>query len=278
MIESKLTSLQKILLNIGEKKASQRILKLALTAMTYQELESLMEEEIKNMQATMNPSSIQPATNISTLEDIQEMFEAEEKKYTSQNMQDTPTPPAENNVTPTITQNNNSRPPATEPQITTSGKPKALVFGNSIAGGLGLAFKSRLSGAYDVTLDYNEGWNDSRLAAKLQQTYTPEQFNRVFLFVGGNSGVADTSGDINKMINYFGAGKVTVVLMPVCSSTSDAKCSRVGQDMLRTNQMNQSGIGVKAEWVIAGPEDFTPDRVHIKPNSPAANDLASKLT
>jgi hypothetical protein len=180
---------------------------------------------------------------------------------------------------PTIETRQNQNISTNRPTFSTGNK--ALIYGNSIAGGLGLAFKSALEGiGYNVKVDYHEGYNDSRLFSTAK-TIEGGPWDHVVLFVGGNAGVP-TPGPINNLIDFFGKDKTTIILMPVNlddlgeGKDKNGKNKR-GSEMLSVNQANQAAISLPSYWAEGKMGDFTSDKIHMKPGSPAASRLVSQV-
>ena len=154
---------------------------------------------------------------------------------------------------------------------------KALVFGHSQSGGMGLDMVAALKGlGFAVTRKTHNGANDAALIKDLPDLGDPSQFDRVFLYAGGNSD-DPTVGQIKQLVDHFGAAKTVVILPPVNVGRDPAKVAA----QRAKNKGNFDGLqgyvpvySIEAEYA-----DFTSntDHVHLRAGSKPSKDLVSQI-
>ncbi len=146
---------------------------------------------------------------------------------------------------------------------------KAFIYGHSQTGGMGLdAEKALKKAGYAVERITRVGYGDGKLLKEAPST----DADLVVLFAGGNTDTANPTA-IRSLVDHFGQGRTLVVLSPVCSAYAKA-------DALRArNAGNVAGLGtyVRVYSVEAGPEEFQPDKIHMKAGSPSSTKLAQRI-
>lgn len=154
---------------------------------------------------------------------------------------------------------------------------KALIFGHSQSGGMGLDMVAALKGlGFDVKRKTHNGANDAALIKDLPDLGDPVQYDRVFLYAGGNSD-DPTVDQIKQLVNHFGADRTAVILPPV----------NVGRDPTKVaaqrvkNKGNFDGLQgfVPVYSIEADYADFTSntDHVHLRAGSKPSVDLVAKV-
>lgn len=147
---------------------------------------------------------------------------------------------------------------------------RVLIFGHSQSGGMGLDLERMLRGlGYDVTRKTVNGANDRAL--RLQVPSGP--WDRVYLYAGGNSDSPSVE-DIRSLIGFFGGNRTVVILPP--TNTGDA----VRLSMMRAkNAGNAAGLRglVRVYAIEAGPHEFGPDGIHMRPGAPSSVALATRI-
>jgi hypothetical protein len=144
---------------------------------------------------------------------------------------------------------------------------KALIYGHSQAGGVGLGLKSALkSVGYDVNLVIKNSANDSRLLREIGDAGDPKQYDKVYLFVGGNSPYIPKVDLISSMINLFGPEKTSIVLPP--TNIDKYKVADIGS----RNKANKEGIlqrfgGVVKVYIPYGHSNDFSDGIHMNHNA-----------
>lgn len=127
-----------------------------------------------------------------------------------------------------------------------SGKGKrALIYGHSQAGGIGLGLKAALkSKGYDVNLVIKNGANDSRLIREIGDVGDPKSYDLVFLFVGGNGPYVPNPEKIATIINFFDPSKTSIVLPPLNLDAIDKATGKKNEELGPgpRNRANRDGI------------------------------------
>ena len=147
---------------------------------------------------------------------------------------------------------------------------KALIYGHSQSGGMGLDLEKGLKKAgVSVKRITNVGYNDVKL---LKAAPAQVDADFVFLYAGGNSDKAEPEA-IRKLVDHFGKQRTFVVLGPV--STAHAK----GDLWRERNKGNVEGLKgyVPVYSVEAGAKEFWPDKLHMKPGAPTSVKLAQQI-
>jgi hypothetical protein len=147
---------------------------------------------------------------------------------------------------------------------------KALIYGHSQSGGMGLDLEKGLKKAgVAVKRITNVGYNDAKL---LKAAPAQVDADFVFLYAGGNSDTADPEA-IRKLVDHFGKQRTFVVLGPV--STAHAK----GDLWRERNKGNVEGLKgyVPVYSVEAEAKEFWPDKLHMKPGAPTSVKLAQQI-
>ena len=154
---------------------------------------------------------------------------------------------------------------------------KALVFGHSQSGGMGLDMVAALKKlGFDVKRKTHNGANDAALLKDLPDLGDPAQYDRVFLYAGGNSD-DPTVDQIKKLVDTFGASKTVVILPPVNVGRDPAKV----EAQRAKNKGNFDGLQgyVPVYSIEADYADFTSntDHVHLRAGSKPSVDLVAKV-
>lgn len=154
---------------------------------------------------------------------------------------------------------------------------KALVFGHSQSGGMGLDMVAALKAlGFDVKRKTHNGANDKALIADLPELGDPAQYDRVFLYAGGNSD-DPTVDQIKALVNHFGAAKTVVILPPVNTGRDPAKVAA----QRAKNKGNYDGLlgFVPVYSIEADYADFTSntDHVHLRAGSKPSKDLVATV-
>lgn len=152
---------------------------------------------------------------------------------------------------------------------------KALVYGHSQSGGMGLDLVKQLRAAGIETQRVTHvGYTDKKLiAARADVTGGP--FDVVVLYAGGNSS-KPTPADIIELARSFPSARVSVVLPPV---NTDRESSAVAalRDKVAGNKAGAEQAGLKVYTVEAGGSQFWPDKVHMRPGAAASVQLAKTI-
>ena len=154
---------------------------------------------------------------------------------------------------------------------------KALVYGHSQSGGMGLDLEKALKKAgYSVTRVTKVGWNDAKLVQ-----YLPElpagPYDRVFLYVGGNSD-APTPTAIGQLVQAFD-GKAVVILPPVNTERTKKGGAEATAALVAKNEGNRAALAgkVRVYTFSGGLSDFEPDQIHMRPGSAASKAAAQAI-
>jgi hypothetical protein len=154
---------------------------------------------------------------------------------------------------------------------------KALIFGHSQSGGMGLDMVAALKGlGFDVKRKTHNGANDAALIKDLPDLGDPAQYDRVFLYAGGNSD-NPTVDQIKQLVNHFGVSKTVVILPPVNVGRKPDKV----EAQRAKNKGNFDGLQgfVPVYSIEADYADFTSntDHVHLRAGSKPSVDLVAKV-
>ena len=156
---------------------------------------------------------------------------------------------------------------------------KALIFGHSQSGGLGLELARVLKKAkVDVTRVTKVGWNDAKLLGYLPSV-PKGPYKYVFLYVGGNSD-NPTPVQINKLVEHFktAGADVSVILPPVNTERTKKGGATATAALRAKNAGNRKGIVDVRVYEIEGTNaDFEPDQIHMRASSAASKTLAQKM-
>lgn len=154
---------------------------------------------------------------------------------------------------------------------------KALIYGHSQAGGLGLGLKSALTSlGYEVNLVVKSGANDDVLLSGIKNVGDPNEYDKVYLFVGGNWPKVPKVDAISSMVNFFGPKKTAVILPP--TNTDENEVAAEGT----RNKKNKDGIiqkfgGIVKVYIPYGKtEEFT-DGIHMRNGSAGSKRLIQDL-
>lgn len=147
---------------------------------------------------------------------------------------------------------------------------KALVYGHSQSGGMGLDFVKLLKQqGYEVTRVTKSGWSDKQLQGGIPDlTGDPAQYDRVFYFGGANpkqSKEATTQTILENAAQLGGTGKVTVILAPYNQEKElpDVLSDRTTRGIFYEEALRQAGYRVYRPLFPASM--FWGDRIHVKP-------------
>ena len=154
---------------------------------------------------------------------------------------------------------------------------KALIFGHSQSGGMGLDMVAALKGlGFAVTRKTHNGANDAALIKYLPEVGDPVQYDRVFLYAGGNSD-DPTVDQIKQLVNHFGADRTAVILPPVNVGRKPDKV----EAQRAKNKGNFDGLQgfVPVYSIEADYANFTSntDHVHLRAGSKPSVDLVAKV-
>jgi hypothetical protein len=142
---------------------------------------------------------------------------------------------------------------------------------------MGLDMVAALKGlGFDVKRKTHNGANDAALIKDLPDLGDPVQYDRVFLYAGGNSD--DPSVDqIKQLVNHFGADRTAVILPPVNVGRKPDKV----EAQRAKNKGNFDGLQgfVPVYSIEADYADFTSntDHVHLRAGSKPSVDLVTKV-
>ena len=152
---------------------------------------------------------------------------------------------------------------------------KALVYGHSQSGGMGLDLAKALAKAgIDVERVTHVGYTDKKLI-NARKDIKSGPFDLVFLYAGGNSN-KPTPNDIVELARTFPSARVSVVLPPV-NVDRDAQAVAALREKNAGNKAGVSAAGLKVYTVEAHASDFWPDKIHMRPKSAASVELANKI-
>lgn len=155
---------------------------------------------------------------------------------------------------------------------------KALIYGHSQSGGMGLDLEKALKKAgFAVTRATRVGKNDKWLLAHVKEV-PAGPYDQVFLYVGGNSD-NPTSNEIMGLVNTFGADRTVAILPPVNRERSKKGGDEAIAALRAKNMGNFKAIGnsVRTYMTEGGNADFEPDQIHMRPGSTPSKDLAQKI-
>lgn len=156
---------------------------------------------------------------------------------------------------------------------------KALIYGHSQSGGMGLDFEKILkTKGFQVKRVTKVGFNDYALKKGIPEfTGDPKQYDVVYYFGGGNldKPTPDTLKEIVALLG--GKEKVTVILPPY---NSDKVSQNIMSDPTTKGYINQTSLeseGIKVYRQVFPAGDFWPDRIHLKPHSKSSVEFASMV-
>lgn len=147
---------------------------------------------------------------------------------------------------------------------------KALVYGHSQSGGMGLDFVKLLKQqGYDVTRVTQSGWSDKQLQGGIPDlTGDPAQYDRIIYFGGANpqqSREATAQTLLENAALLGGPAKVTVILAPYNQDKEDPNVlsDRTTRGILYEETLRKAGYSTYRP-LFPG-YLFWPDRTHVKP-------------
>lgn len=157
---------------------------------------------------------------------------------------------------------------------------KALVYGHSQSGGMGLDFVKLLKQqGYEVTRVTKSGWSDKRLQGGIPDlTGDPAQYDRVFYFGGANPQQDKEKTAVTLLENAAmlgGPAKVTVILAPYNQAKEDPNVlsDRTTRGIVYEETLRKAGY---ATYRPLFPGDlFWQDGVHVKPYTPEGLEFAA---
>jgi len=155
---------------------------------------------------------------------------------------------------------------------------KALIYGHSQSGGMGLDLEKALKKAgFAVTRATRVGKNDKWLLANVKDV-PAGTYDRVFLYLGGNSD-NPTPTEILSLVDVFGADRTVVILPPVNRERTKKGGDEAIAALRAKNMGNFKAIGdsVRTYMIEGGNADFEPDQIHMKPGSKVSKPLAQKI-
>jgi hypothetical protein len=155
---------------------------------------------------------------------------------------------------------------------------KALIYGHSQSGGMGLDLEKALKKVgFSVTRSTHVGRNDKWLLAHVKEV-PAGPYDRVFLYVGGNSD-NPTPTEIMGLVNTFGADRTVAILPPVNHERTKKGGDEAIVDLRAKNMGNFKAIGdsVRTYMTEGGNADFEPDQIHMRPGSSPSKSLAQKI-
>lgn len=150
---------------------------------------------------------------------------------------------------------------------------RALIYGHSQSGGMGLDVEKLLKQkGFTVVRETKVGYTDRRLVSYLPNVPSGP-YDRVYLYVGGNSDVPDVK-NIRALIEHFGASRTVVVLGPVNLDHAER-----APTLQARNAGNRAGVAdlVRVYDLQAGQSAFWPDKLHVKPGVPESKRLAEQI-
>lgn len=163
---------------------------------------------------------------------------------------------------------------------------KALVYGHSQSGGMGLDFVKLLKKqGYDVERVTKVGWSDKQLQGGIPElTGNPSQYQRIVYFGGANpkqSREATAATILHNAATLGGPSKVLVILAPYnrAKEPADLLTQKDTRGWLYEAELRKAGYQVYRPLFPASV--FWPDRIHVMPGTTigrefAANALAGK--
>lgn len=154
---------------------------------------------------------------------------------------------------------------------------KALVFGHSQSGGMGLDLVAALKKReWQVVRSTHNGFSDYKLLNFIPDLGDLSQIDRTYLFAGANN-PHPTPETILKMVKLLGgAERVTVILPPY----NEAKESpTVMADQTTKGWVNSQALkaaGVPVYRVLAPAKEFS-DGIHLRRGSATSKELAEQI-
>ena len=152
--------------------------------------------------------------------------------------------------------------------------PRALLYGHSQTGGMGLDMRQALQAAgFDVTLSVHNGKADPWLLDHLPELGDLGAYKRVVAYLGGNADNADPQTIVALAQALGGPDKVAVVLPPInADKAPDAQKAARNAGHLQAPQ----GQGFRVYLVQAPGSDFW-DGIHLNPGTVASQALAEQI-
>lgn len=152
-----------------------------------------------------------------------------------------------------------------------------LLYGHSQTGGMGLDLRDLLvSKGNTVKVVVHNGWNDYALLEELPNVLKKGEYQRVYLFVGGNLD-SPTPEQINEMVNYCGGPTVAQAILPPYNSkktTSEVFNDKSLKGYVNRTFLEKNGVTV---WVGRFPSSDFSDGIHVKHKSASSKQFANMI-